>query len=429
MSRNKPTEPIDVKSKMLQNGSFCMLPWIHVYTTPEGIAAPCCIANSCTTQFGVGDATIDSMMEIVNSKDMKQLRKDMMKGVKNPECANCHKYEEQGVNSPRQQYNSEYSKYFDEVLASTKKTGELKEFKMRYFDVRFSNICNFKCRTCGPQFSSQWEQEYLKIYPLDAKVYPKNDSKEFLAEVVDQIDNIQTAYFAGGEPLITEEHYIMLEEMIKRGRTDISLRYNTNLSNLKFKDKDLLSLWKHFKNGVSIYASIDHYGDRAEYIRHGTDWAKVEENFIMARKTPYISLQMNSVLSVFNYLTFNDFYQYLIDKNLYSPKDRTYTVYAMATPVWYSCHILPPEMKKDGQEKMEKLISIMQNMKFKVDSINQVTNAMQWVSAEDTWDDNKLQFRHEIARIDNLRGEDFEKTFPELKTLLAKYERKKLWPV
>jgi predicted subunit of tRNA(5-methylaminomethyl-2-thiouridylate) methyltransferase len=71
----------------------------------------------------------------------------------------------------------------------------------------------------------------------------------------------------------------------------------------------------------------------------------------------------------------------------------------------------------------------MEAKKFKVENISQLTNAMQWVNSEDSWDMQKFQFRSEIARIDKLRGEDFEKTFPELKTLLAKYERKKLWPV
>ena len=41
-------------------------------------------------------------------------------------------------------------------------TGRIIKFRMRYFDIRFSNICNFKCRTCGSAFSSQWEARRLK---------------------------------------------------------------------------------------------------------------------------------------------------------------------------------------------------------------------------------------------------------------------------
>ena len=54
-------------------------------------------------------------------------------------------------------------KYFDDVIATTDmNTGRIINFRMRYFDIRFSNICNFKCRTCGSAFSSKWEQEDLE---------------------------------------------------------------------------------------------------------------------------------------------------------------------------------------------------------------------------------------------------------------------------
>jgi organic radical activating enzyme len=149
--------------------------------------------------------------------------------------------------------NDEFKEFYDECMENTNDDGSLKEFKMRYFDIRFSNICNFKCRTCGGGFSSQWEQEDLKSKVTYARVFPKNDNPDFLQDIVEQVPNLKTAYFAGGEPLITEEHYILLEEMIRTKKSDhIQLRYNTNMSNLKFKNKDLLALWKHFKNKINM---------------------------------------------------------------------------------------------------------------------------------------------------------------------------------
>ena len=407
--------------------TLCVVPWIHIHTNPSGIATPCCIAESCTKPEGVGNAREQSLMEIVNSEPMKKLRLDMLAGVKNSECTNCYVYEEQGIKSFRNMINVEFEHQYD-AINSTKKDGSLDEFKMRYFDIRFNNICNFKCRTCGSGFSTQWEQEDLKNKVLYAKVIPKNDNKKFLAEVVDQIPNMETAYFAGGEPLITEEHYVLLEEMIRSGKTDINLRYNTNLSNLKFKDKDLISLWKHFTNGVNIYASIDHYGERAEYIRHGTDWGVVETNFNLAKKTPFIKVQMNTVLSVFNVLTINDFYQYLYDNNMYSVKDQVYTLYNMSTPEFLTCHILPPDLKIKAKESLEQTVKFLKSKKFKVNQINQISDAIPWVMSKDSWDQQKVEFRNEVKRLDNIRGENFKKTFPELAILLEP-EYKRLWPV
>ena len=417
------------KKHNLENSkTFCMVPWVHIHTTPSGVAAPCCIAESCATETGVGDGKTQSLMEIVNSEQMNKLRLDMLTNVKNPECSKCHNHEEQGIESFRQFSNKDYAKHYDDVLADTNTDGSLSEFKMRYFDIRFSNICNFKCRTCGSGFSTQWEQEDLKNNVFHAKVIPKNNNKEFLNQVVDQIDNLETAYFAGGEPLITEEHYILLEEMIRSKRTNIKLRYNTNLSNLKFKDKDLISLWKHFKHKINIYASIDHYGDRAEYIRHGTDWGLVESNFKLVKKTPFISLQMNTVLSVFNILTIHEFYQYLYDNKMYSNKDSAYTLYNMSTPEYLACHILPPDMKQKAKDSLEKTVNFLKSNKFKIQQVQQISDAIPWATSKDSWDQHKMQFRNEIKRLDKIRDENFKQTFPELAILLEP-EYKRLWPV
>ena len=407
--------------------TLCVVPWIHIHTNPSGIATPCCIAESCTKPEGVGNAREQSLMEIVNSETMKKLRLDMLAGVKNSECTKCYEHEDQGIKSFRNMINDEFSHHYDD-MNSTKKDGSLKEFKMRYFDIRFNNICNFKCRTCGSGFSTQWEQEDLKNKVWNAKVIPKNDNKKFLAEVIDQIPNMETAYFAGGEPLITEEHYILLEEMIRSGKTDINLRYNTNLSNLKFKDKDLISLWKHFTNGVNIYASIDHYGERAEYIRHGTDWGLVESNFKLVKKTPFIKLHMNTVLSVFNILTIRDFYQYLYDNKMYSNKDSVYMLYNMSTPEFLACHILPPDLKIKANESLEQTVKFLKSKRFKAHQIQQVTDSIPWAMSKDSWDQQKMNFRNEIKRLDKIRDENFKKTFPELAILLEP-EYKRLWPV
>jgi organic radical activating enzyme len=410
---------------LTDNKAFCVAPWIHIHTSPSGVAAPCCISNSCGQPDGVGNAHTQSLTEIVNSPKMNELRKDMLAGIKNPECSKCYDHEDSGIRSSRLMLNQEFAQYADEAIEDTNTDGTLNNFKMRYFDIRFSNICNQKCRTCGPGFSTLWEQEEAKRFPIFDLVPKRND--EFLNDVVGQIENMKSAYFAGGEPLITEEHYILLEEMIRQGKTDIRLRYNTNMSNIKFKDKDILDLWKHFDNKVEVYASIDHYGERAEYIRHGCDWAKIEENFIAVKKTPYINIQINTVLSVFNYLTLQEFYTYLIDKELYTRRDFVYPLYNMSTPVELAAHILPTHLKEIGKVKMDETVKMFKSMNFKKEAISQLENANPWVFSQDTWHEHKFKFIKEVRLRDKIRGEDFSHVFPELRTMLD--ERKARFPV
>ena len=73
--------------------------------------------------------------------------------------------------------------------------------------------------------------------------------------------------------------------MIAKSKTDIQLRYNTNISNLKYKKRDIFKLWQHFESSLfRVYASIDHMGDKAEYIRHGTKWKTIETNIKKLKK-------------------------------------------------------------------------------------------------------------------------------------------------
>jgi MoaA/NifB/PqqE/SkfB family radical SAM enzyme len=376
---------------------------------------PCCISKNRIKHFG--DTTIDSIETVVNSEPMKELRINMLTEKYNSTCQQCYAHEQQNIRSFRKAANLEYSKYFDETVPSTLDDGSITDFKMRYFDIRFSNICNFKCRTCGPEYSSQWEMENKKNN-FHVKIIPKNNRAELLSEVLTHVQHMESAYFAGGEPLITEEHYVMLEEMIRCKRTDIRLSYNTNLSNFKFKDKDLLGLWKNFTNGVFVNASLDHFGERAEYIRHGTDWSIVESNLQLIKSLPYIHSQINTVVSLYNYYTIDEFYNYLISNGFYSSRDMEYTLYNMQGPIEFVSQVLPQQLKEEARLKIIKLKYKMKALGFGEQNVNSLDSIVTWAEADELWNEKKDYFRKEVARVDRIRGESFSKTFPELAQLL-----------
>lgn len=415
---NSESNKSRIRDKIESSSTFCSLPWIHLHSTPEGVAAPCCIAASCNTPIGMGDAKKQRLMELVNSPKMKQLRLDMLEGKRNDECIICYDQEDVGITSNRQASASTHPTAIDDACDFTNDDGSLEQFNMRYFDVRFSNICNFKCRSCGQEYSTQWEQENSRANVSWAREIAKNNNKEFLQDILDQIPNMEIAYFAGGEPLITDQHYIILEEMIRQKKTDVVLRYNTNLSNLKFKNKDLLDLWRHFDKNIELYASIDHVKERAEYIRHGTDWGVIENNFLLVKQQPNVSVCINTVLTLFNYLTIDQFYEYLIDRGMYSASDGTYQLYSTSHPKHISVRTLPPEYKQLGKESIAKAIALMHEKKFDEGKIRQLKDTNLWVDAEHNWEEEKDLFKKEINRIDLIRGEDFRKTFPELAPLM-----------
>ena len=145
---------------------------------------------------------------------------------------------------------------------------------MKYFDIRFSNICNFKCRGCSPILSSAWFEDHEKLFrykstkPKLIECSTGNASDKLWQQLTELIPSIDEAYFAGGEPLIMEQHYKVLQTLLEYDRSDVVLAYNTNLSLTKYKNYDLISLWRQFKH-VHVSISIDDIGARGEYFRKG----------------------------------------------------------------------------------------------------------------------------------------------------------------
>ena len=411
--------------------SLCALPWMHIHLTPDHNIMPCCITNTENALDVVGKQE-DGIDDWMNSPAMNKMRLDMLNGKKPNACNTCY-HQEQSMESFRKTTLREYGHFLPDAFEDTNEDGTLNDFKMRYLDIRFSNLCNMKCRTCGSGYSSQWEIE-------DAKEghhfnNPKNevDVSRIQQDLYDQIPNLQRAYFAGGEPLITEDHYELLEEMIRVGRTDILLSYNTNLSKLKFKDKDLMDLWGRFSNRVQVYGSLDHFGDKAEYIRTGTKWEEVMKNYRTLLESDVTQLSITTSVSIFNYGSLTSFFDYLIDQNIApwnEPNRGAWQINPIYGPEELSFQAMPLEMKeKISEQHLEyftTLKKLRKNPEHKI-MFAQVEQLMRSIESlhvlaksTDKWDQIQDRFINEVRKIDGRRGEDFKKVFPELAGLLLK---------
>jgi len=396
------------------SNTFCMFPWLHMNVTPKGNIYPCCSSDYVEPFANTKDSTL---ADAFNNDKMRQLRLDMLAGRKNEACTFCYKHEENSPHSFRKYSLEHFSHLYDELVPNTHDDGTVSEFKMKYFDIRFSNICNYKCRTCGSEFSSKWAQEHKEhdAPPAGFRVIQHADkSGALLDQVVEQIPNIELAYFAGGEPLITDEHYVILEEMIASGKCkDIVLRYNTNMSNFKYKKYDVLDMWSNFKR-VEVSSSLDHYGVKAEYIRHGTEWKTVQENLKNIRDVDFIDYQFNCVLSNLNYVTLADFFSYMIDNDLLRKHDHI-SIYHLLNPGFYSAQTLPDNIKEKGTIK---LLNLINQIKDEFWCTQHIENAMKFATSASLWNEHGKEFIHNTVRRDKIRNEDFVAVFPELAELL-----------
>ena len=124
----------------------------------------------------------------------------------------------------------------------------------------------------------------IKIIPLLERVYGASS-------------HVSQLYFAGGESLIIDEHYDLLEECIKRGHAkNIELRYNSNA--VEWRD-DLFDLWAEFKR-VRFHYSIDAYGRQNDYIRYPTNWKHQEDVFWKLDNTAICRLKLLQLLQLWH---------------------------------------------------------------------------------------------------------------------------------
>ena len=397
----------------MSKDKFCIVPWIHLNTEPNGRVKPCCAYLG--QDFGnLKDTTLE---EIWNNEHTKSMRRSFLKNEIPEGCLTCTKKEDSGGVSYRMAVTERFSHHIEKAKSNTLPDGTYETFEIIFWDFRFSNICNFKCRMCGHGSSSSWfddftpEEKKTKIKFLDSSYYGTD-----LMKYVDQfIDDVEEIYFAGGEPLLMAEHYQILDKLIAKERYDVFLRYNTNMSTIKYKDYDLVDIWKRFKD-VRIFASIDGIDENAEYSRSGTDWPRVEENLVRLSQSNvgYVVSTTINILTVFNFTK-------LIDKLIeLKMSTRKVLVSHVNWPEHYMSSILPEELKNKVRiqldEHLKKITSIVtkEESRWLANLYNEVKFYLNsTISLEKTLE-LQQKFKRDTIKLDRIRKEDIRTAVPEL---------------
>ena len=409
---------IDKDFLLKKSKTFCMAPWVEVHVTTIGRVFPCCAAE---TDEYIGDISIgDTLEESWNSERAKKLRLDILQENKNPLCIDCYTYEDLGRKSERDWYNIDFLKYWDRV-EMTKDDGELEIFDPPFIDIRFSNVCNFRCRICSPQYSTAWYKDAKKLGQLtDEKkiITPTENPQELWEQVETLIPTIERIHFAGGEPLVMEEHYRILKMLLDAGKTDVKITYNTNFADLTFKGESVLDYWKEFKQ-VNVGASLDGMGKRGDYMRKGQDWNKIVENRKLMKKIcGQHNFHIVCSVSMMNVLHIPDFYRWGVDTEFISPGN--ISLYYVAYPYLWDIKALPVDKKQEILDKYNAFIEeylrgdeYYQSIRVK-EHFRAILNYM---LEEDRKDDLK-NFKQYILSLDKIRNENFKEVFPELSDLI-----------
>ena len=396
------------KHLLTESKTFCMYPWIHLHAYPTGDAHPCCHAEHQAGNFGNCQTT--PMKEIWSGDKMKKLREDMLNERENPACTRCYEQEDAGFFSGRKSANKHHGHHIK------KGTDIDPPFEMTYWDIRFSNLCNLSCRSCGHIFSSSWYQDQKKLAGEEwgkqnkALFWAGRHKTDIIEQLYEHLDYVEQIYFAGGEPLMMDEHYVILEELEKRKRFDVRLVYNTNFTKTKLKDRYVFDYWKKF-DSVAVGASLDAMGPRAEYIRKGTDWQEVEANRRkMLEICPEVDFYISPTLSIQNALHIPDFHKDWVEKGLLKPQDLN--VNLLQDPEWLRIDIAPQHYKDKIKAKFEEHLEWLRPL----DKLNRATvgfeSAINFLETDNT---HLLpKFFERMNKLDEMRGETMLDVIPEL---------------
>ncbi len=411
---------------------FCARPWqeISMKTTGE---VPVCGAQLVGSSRGYGkaddgkianlkDHTINQFM---NSDTRCDVRSSMIKGKWHEICLNCKQVEETGIKHTQREIIDDKKRIL-KLIQMTKDDGSIDEFEITRLDVRLSNLCNFACVQCQPSDSSRWYEDHLGFFgdhftrsAVNKEIvgwHLKKDNRKVLSSMTDDLHEnfwsileivgptLMKIDFLGGEPLIINDHWKILDILIDRGWSkNIELFYPSNLSILNQK---MLDVWKNFKQ-VRIMPSMDDIGDRFELIRYGGRWPKMQENLEMLKSSNIMMDNISCCYMIPNIFSIGEIDEWAEKSSFSSPVYRW--VY---DPFYMSIDSLPRAAKEE---------IIEHNLKTSTPNSIKMARFME-NRIDEAGDPNSITtFVRLMDYLDKSRNQNWRGTLPRLVSFLDKH--------
>lgn len=408
---------------------FCSALWMHLHVINDGRTYPCCM-TPIENSTALGNVNDNSLFEIMNSEKAKTMRKNMIEGKPLPDsCYRCVEKENAGFGSMRIGMNDHWFDSIEDMVKDTKEDGSIDELRLLYWDFRFSNYCNLACRTCSPLFSTSWTNDFIKVFGDKSEhlgLINLDDNKLFWENIEDTIHTAKEIHFAGGEPLIMPEHWRLIEMLESRGLYDIKLKYSTNATMLENKGRNIIDIWKKFKD-VHLSLSIDGTGDLFELVRHNGKWEKTKQNLLKINEAG-IDYWIHPTISILNILRITEMHKELFDLGLIPIKKKEHEKYNFDPshyfvsrfhinpcfyPQHYSLETLPNDLKEIATERITtygKMMEQEHGIPFSGwQSLLDIMNKQKGHSH------NFNQFVKITKQLDELRKQNFLNINPEFK--------------
>jgi organic radical activating enzyme len=358
-----------------------------------------------------------------NSSYKRKVRNQMLNGERPSECDYCWRIEKT-------------EKYSDRVLMSKKRLAlpyrkdiiTSDRYDPTMLEVSFSNVCNFKCAYCGPQFSSLWTSEIsnLGAYPtsnnynqinepqiLDKEHNPYIDA--FWKYLPTMYDKLHILRITGGEPMLSRHTDILLDYIAKHPNKKLTVVINSNLGAPKKVIENFVEKLKKIQPSVKkveIATSGEAYGKQAEYARDGLDyqqWLK-NCNYVLTAM-PKLRLNLMCAYNVLSVSTFNLFLKDIIKlKNTY--KRVQLSISYVRHPDFLHPSLAPKSLiglLEDDRSTIKK--------HFNNETVQRFDFVIQQFKLEST-EKQQQDFKAFVIEYDTRRQKNFLNTFPEYRSIV-----------
>ena len=351
-------------------------------TTPR--AQHCCLRK---THFEVNTAE-----NFWNNNKFIPLREKNKNNTWDAGCNNCQRLEASGYTSMRMGMNDGLG-----IKNQTALTGPAR------IDLMFDISCNLACRTCGTVSSTYW-QKHLKEHDLwPHTIFSPRHSDEVIRSL-QQLDlsNLRQIVFCGGETMLGQSYWDVadwLADHVPNAKQQLTVCFQTN-GTQPISSKNINTIEKlHL---VKLHVSLDGIGEHFEYLRWPASWNQVTDNILKIKQTApgNVMFLVEETISIFNLLYTTRLTQWL-QQNFVTNRE--------GDPVNHTKHLAFGDFALSMCST--EYVAAMKGMP------DQHLIPL-------TWQENPRQIHNMVSLIkqfDQLRNQRFEKTFPELADLYAKF--------
>jgi MoaA/NifB/PqqE/SkfB family radical SAM enzyme len=351
----------------------------------DHIIKPCCvwpISDSWANNNNIRSTSLVNWHQTVDvQKELLTLKNQQWPAS----CNSCKKHElSSRGDSMRLNGNRAYADYNHEDIT---------------LEIRPGSVCNFACQTCWPAASSRVAQYHHRAKLVDIKNINSSaiENFDFLLPVADKIKNV---VLLGGEPFYDKNCKKFLYWAIEHLHADLLLF--TNGSSVDF---DFLT---SYQKEITLVFSIDAIGSAAEYIRFGTVWSEVLDNYNRARQLKNVKVRVNITCSVYNYIYLNELLQYLCND---WPSVVTFGVPHQG---YFLEDVIPPKLRQPIIEQLVLANNTIWNSKIEIDQQHNASNALMSIVnnlKEKEWDINRYQqlcnFITKMDQVKNVKVGDY----------------------